>query len=47
MIFVKVFVSIAECGPPAISSPNPDDPSGPTICADWQTGPFGRVMTDI
>ena len=38
---------MSECRPPAISSPNPSDPSGPPICADWEVGPFGRVMTDI
>ena len=44
----KLFVLAAECGPPAFSSPNPDDPDGPTICANWEVGPFGRViMTDI
>ena len=42
----KLFVLLAECPPPAVSSPNPDDPSGPPICADWAVGPFGRVMTN-
>ena len=44
----KLFVLVVECGPPAFSSTNPDDPDGPPICADWEVGPFGRViMTDI
>ena len=39
----KLFILIAECQPPAVSSPNPDDPTGPPICADWQVGGFGLV----
>ena len=43
----KLFILIAKCQPPAVSSPNPDDPTGPPICADWQTGDFGPVMTVV
>ena len=45
-VYQNCFVLLAECAPPAVSSPNPDDPSGPPICADWAVGPFGRVMTN-
>ena len=47
MIMSKLFILVAECQPSAVSSPNPDDPSGPPICADWQTGDFGPVMTVV
>ena len=45
-VYQNCFVLLAECAPPAVSSPNPDDPTGPPICADWAVGPFGRVMTN-
>ena len=47
IVYVKIIYLVAECQPPAVSSPNPDDPTGPPICADWQVGEFGPVMTVI
>ena len=48
MVHYLLYMSklLAACPPPAVSSPNPDDPSGPPICADWEVGSFGRVMTN-
>ena len=45
-MFILSAELLAACPSPAVSSPNPDDPSGPPICADWEVGPFGRVMTN-
>ena len=46
MYMSKLFVLLTACPPPAVSSSNPDDPNGPPICADWEIGSFGRVMTN-
>ena len=47
IVYFKIIYFKARCQPPAVSTPNPDDPTGSPICADWQTGDFGPVMTVV
>jgi len=43
----NLIAACPACPPPAVERPNPD-PSAPCpICAAWEVGPFGMVITKI